>query len=238
MVGLPETEMKAKTLSLLVGTAVPLILTGSATAGFLGIETVSKPNDFGIFTVNVYAVFDRPGEDLMIAVAGTPFNPLDISVVDGTFFQHAAGTDRAPLGTLIDVFPDLAYDTFVTIGVKQVGPGGGNPGQPFDNLTLTPGWPGFGLSNLQGTNMGWAVRPDAPQADPFNRDFYPGDGRVLIGQFSTQDGIGITGTMLTKYIDNGIADFSLETFEHFIPAPGTLILLAFAPLFRSRRSRD
>ena len=62
--------MKAKTLCLLAGTAVPLILTGSVQAGFTGISTASKPNPFGLLVVNVYAEFDRPGEDLIVAVAG------------------------------------------------------------------------------------------------------------------------------------------------------------------------
>ena len=187
--------MKAKTLSVLAGVSAPLILSGSADAGFVGIKVVHKPNEFGLLICNVYATFDRPGEDLMIAVAGTPDQPLDIRVIEGTFFQHALGTDRAPLGALISIFPDLAYDTFVTIGVKQVGPSAdGNPGQPFDNLTLTPGWPGFGPSNLFLDNADWAVTPNEPQADPFNPDFFPGDGQVLIGQFSTADGLFIMGT--------------------------------------------
>ena len=229
--------MKAKTLSVLAGVSAPLILSGSTDAGFVGIDTVFKPNDFGIFTVNVYATFDRPGEDLMIAVAGTPASPLDIRVEGGTFFRHPFGTGHSPLGALIDAFPSLAYDTFVTIGVKQVGPGGGNPGQPFDNLVLTPGWPGFGISNLFLTNAAWAVTPIEPQADPFNPDFFAGDGRVLIGQFSTTDGVGITGTMLMQFFSNGISEQAYVTFEHFIPAPGTLVLLGTAGLLGLRRRR-
>ncbi len=45
--------MKMGTLCLLAGTAVPLILTGSVQAGFLGISTVTKPNEFGLLVVNV-----------------------------------------------------------------------------------------------------------------------------------------------------------------------------------------
>ena len=232
--------MKVKTLSALAGVSAPLILSGSTDAGFLGIKTTSKPNDFGIFVVNVYAEFDRPGEDLMIAVAGTPGNPLDIRVKGGgTFFQHPFGTDRAPLGALVSAFPSLAYDTFVSIGVKQVGPSAdGNPGQPFDNLTLTPGWPGFGPSNLTFTNAGWAVTPNEPQADPFNPDFFDGDGRVLIGQYATADGTGIQGTMLMRFFGNG--QHSTQAYvkwEHQIPTPGALSLLGIAGLVGLRRRR-
>ena len=216
-----------------------MILSGSTDAGFVGIDTVSKPNPFGIFTVNVYVTFDRPGEDLMISVAGTPGAPLDIRVKGGgTFFQHPLGTDRAPLGALISVFPDLAYDTFVSIGVKQVGPSAdGNPGQPFDNLTLTPGWPGFGLSNLTFTNYGWAVTPNEPQADPFNQDFFAGDGRVLIGQFSTADGTGIQGAMLMRFFSNEGVKTGYFKWDHQIPTPGALWLLGTAGLLGLTRRR-
>ncbi len=48
--------MEATTLWTLVGT--PLILTGSVQAGFTGISTASKPNEFGLLGVNVYAEFE------------------------------------------------------------------------------------------------------------------------------------------------------------------------------------
>ncbi len=70
--------MKIKTLAVTAGVSVPLILSGSVHAGYTGITTTSKPNPWGILTVNVYANFDRPGEDQMFVVAGTPDNPLHI----------------------------------------------------------------------------------------------------------------------------------------------------------------
>ena len=118
--------MKATTLRTLVGVATPLILTGSVQAGFLGISAVSKPNEFGLLVVNVYAEFDRPGEDLMSAVAGTALTPMLIEVIGGTFYNHALGTDRAPLTNLLVIFPSLAFDSFVTIdrptGERQSSP--------------------------------------------------------------------------------------------------------------------
>jgi len=67
--------VKIPALTVLAGAGVSLILSGSADAGFVGITTTSKPNEFGIFAVNVYAVFDRPDPgdgsgDHMVAVAG------------------------------------------------------------------------------------------------------------------------------------------------------------------------
>ncbi len=208
--------MTVRTLAVVAGVSAPLILGGSASGGFVGIETASKPNEFGIFTVNVYAVFDRPGEDLMSAVAGTPLNPLTIEVIGGTFYQHPfnnAIMDRPPQGFLIDVFPSLASDTFVTIAVKCVGD---PPCQPIDNMVITAGFPGFGPSVLMTSHEGWAITPIEPAADPFNPDFFAGDGRVLIGQFSTVDGSGIEGTMLLQYTSNNVFGQSVVSFQHML----------------------
>ena len=109
--------MNIRTIAVTAGVSAPLVLVGSISGEFMGISTTAKPNAFGISVVNVYAEFDRPGEDLMVAVAGTPKNPLFIEVVDGVFYQHQFGSDTAP-GPLVNFFPSLAFDTFVTIGVK------------------------------------------------------------------------------------------------------------------------
>ncbi len=97
--------MNIRTLAVLAGVSAPLILTGSVQAGFTGISTSSKPNPFGLLVVNVYANFDRPGEDHMVGVAGTPQNPMTIQVNGGTFYQHGFGGDQAPKEALVVVFP-------------------------------------------------------------------------------------------------------------------------------------
>ena len=89
-------------MAVAAGISAPLILGGSTFGGFLGLNTSFKPpNAFGITTLNVYAVFDRPGEDHMLVVAGTMNQPLTIEVFGGTFYQHPLGTDPAPPDTLI-----------------------------------------------------------------------------------------------------------------------------------------
>ncbi len=152
--------------SILAGLGGSLILTGSATADYTGLKVVMKPNEFGIFVANVYATFTGDAGDFISAVAGTPIYPMRVTINKGTFYQHPEGTDRAPSGFLVNnAFPSLAYDSFVTIGKKRsVG----------DATGLTPGWPGFGPSDLPplndpGTTVATAKTPPSKQAHPSPR---------------------------------------------------------------------
>ncbi|MCH7797956.1 MAG: hypothetical protein IID28_05865 [Planctomycetes bacterium] len=221
--------MKVKTMALAAGVCTPLILSGSASGGFVGITTTSKPNDFGLLVVNVYAVFDRPGEDSMISVAGTPMNPLHIVVENGTFYNSAFGNDRAPDPALIDVYPSLAFDTFVSIG-KKVSTG--------DTLIITPGFPvGITGSSLWMDMAGWALFPNSPQGNPFDpANSFPGNGQILIAQFSTADGTAIHGTLRIRGMSNGIEFVSIESFFQ-VPGPGAYALFGLAGLLRVRRRR-
>jgi len=242
--------MKSKTLSVLAGVGAPLILTAHASAGFLGIKVVGKPNEFGLIVCNIYAMFDRPptpdpdnpGEfifhDLMQAVSGTVNAPLLIQVLGGgTFYNHFLNGDQAPLTTLVGAFPIAAFDTFVTIGVKQlIAPGGPGPGQTEDLLTVTPGFGPIEGTQFATTTSGWAIIPNAAQADPFNQNFVAGNGSVLIGQFATADGTGFSGTMLLRFVANDQVRPNYVSFFH-VPAPGAVALLGMVGLRGSRGRR-
>ena len=229
--------MKIKTLSVLAGLSAPLILTGSSDAGFVGIKVVGKDNPFGILVCNVYAIFDRPGEDRMEAVAGTPNTPLQIDVIGGTFYNTPnVGSDYAPSTFLISIFPSLAYDSFVTIGVKAVGTAPG--AQPKDNLTISPGYPPPVGKGKFTTESGYGLSSLAPQRDPFDPvNSFPGNGQIIIGQFSTANGTGISGSFLIQYTSNGVQfQQSAVSFFH-VPGPGALALLVTAGLLGTRRRR-
>ncbi len=249
--------MKAKTLCLLAGTAVPLILTGSVQAGFLGISTVSKPNPFGLLVVNVYAEFDRPptpdpdnpGEfifhDLMQAVSGTVNAPLLIQVEGGGTFFNGPFTSGflAPQTLTVAAFPIAAFDSFVGFGVKQIntptiagGLGKAGPGANVNDTVITPGLPAISGTQFATTLAGWAIVPDSPQANPFDPINVSGNGQILIAQFSTADGTGFSGTMLLGYVSNGIVGGGVVSFYH-VPGPGALWLLGAAGLLGSRRRR-
>ncbi len=224
--------MKMKTLSMLVGVGAPLIATGAASADFLGINVVSKTNEFGLLVCNVYAQFSNPG-DLMIAVAGTPEFPMVVQVLGGgTFYNHLFGGNTAPSTALINAFPSIAFDSFVTIGAKVTS-------SAFPDATVeAPGLPQIEGTLFATTESAWAVIPDAPQADPFNSDYGgPGDGNILIAQFATADGTGISGTMLLRFFVTGTSVQNYASFFHIVPVPGAVGLLGMAALFGARRRR-
>ncbi len=230
--------MKAK-MAGLAGIGAPLILTGSAPAGFVGVTTVHKvvlphyaPD---LYVCNVYAVFDRP-DDEMVAVAGTPDHPLNIFVKDGTFYQNAQG---APLTAPFIQFvghPLLPCDTFVTIGTKT-----NDLFSTLDDVTTTPGL-AFVSDHISTSNGSWFILPSGPGQGGLGAP--DANGHVLIGQFTVVlDGIveGIAGTMLLQFTSNGVSgQQAYVEFNHPIPAPGALALLglgASAGACRARRAR-
>ena len=223
--------MKVAALAVAAGMSAPLIMGGSASGGFVGLKTVVKENPFGLLVINVYAVFDRPGEDHMIAVAGTPNAPLLIQVHNGTFFNANGGTDTAASAFFISLIPSLAFDTFVTIGIKFTEPLG-------DAMIIAPDFQdGITGTQLALTNSGWAVTPVDPQGDPFDPAYVAGNGQVLIAQFATADGTGFSGTFLISYTSNGVpGEQSVVSFFH-VPTPGALALLGTAGLLGDRRRR-
>ena len=220
-------------MAVLAGVTAPLILSGSASGGFVGITTASKPNPFGLFTVNVYAIFDRPGQDRMELILGTPNTPLRIEVHNGTFYNNEFGGDMAPSTFLVGLYPSLEFDTFVTIGVKAVG----TAGQPKDNLVTVMVPFGITGSVLECDSCGWGVAALEPQGNPFDSvNSFPGNGQILIGQFATADGSAIAGTMLLQFISNGAVGQAVVSFYH-VPSPGALAMMGAAGLIGTRRRR-
>lgn len=80
--------MKVRTLAIAAGVSAPLILSHPAAAGFVGTVCTIKQNDFGLVVINVFAAFDRPGEDRFLAAAGTPLSRNGVldscDIADGT----------------------------------------------------------------------------------------------------------------------------------------------------------
>jgi hypothetical protein len=231
--------MKLKTLLVLAGVSSPLIACASADAGFVGLKVVKKiPNPFGILTINVYAEFDNMGNDWFSAAAGTPGVPLNIGVIGGTFWNHPiTGGDTAPPQGLIDVYPSLAYDSFYTIGLKAIPFGESDETVIVNMPTLGLPYGGNLVTFVSTTNGSWAlVPPTDTQGNPWDPDSGGGAGEVLIGQYSTTNGIGFYGSFLIKGTIDGIAGVQVAVSFAW-PAPGTLGLLGLAGLMSTRRRR-
>jgi hypothetical protein len=239
--------MKVRTLSVLAGVGAPLILSGPAHANFRGITVIEKPNAYTAKTWGIYAIFDTPAGpgqagDFMSAVAGTPDAPLNITVwqdtektIPGLLYQNAYGGDTPPAQSVIDVYPSLAYDTFVTIGIKST--------PPADQMMMTP-WPGFGPSSLNLTNAAWGVGTGMPQGDPYNPNYVQGNGTVLIAQFSSSLGEYLSGTFLIQWLADKDHDGALDPDAYqdvvsfnTVPTPGVLGLLGLAGVMIARRRR-
>jgi hypothetical protein len=155
----------------------------------------------------VYAEFDNPGGDWMQAVAGTPMAPLSLTVVGGTFWNHANGGDTAPTTAMIGVYPSLAFDSFYTIGMKAVAAGAAD----FTYLLNMPELTGSQISTANG---GWAIiQSESGQGNPFDPvHSFPGNGRILIGQFSTTDGSKIVGSFLMQFVSDDVVMQAVASF--------------------------
>jgi hypothetical protein len=191
--------MRLSTLSVAAGLSAPLILTAPSSGGFVGVSHAVVPNEFGLYVARVYAHFDNPGGDWFQAVAGTPAVPMYIAVAPpGVFYNHPVGTELAPTTGQIAELPSLAFDSFYTIGMLAQPAGQEN----HTNLVNLPQLAGSSIST---TNAAWGlIPPTAAQGNPFDPTHcYPGDGRVLIGQFSSAQGELISGTFLIQFVSDG-----------------------------------
>lgn len=182
-----------------------LVLTASVSADVVGLVTEKKTDPGvpeGLSVCNVYVQVDDPADKLLSAGSS------QISTDDPLgFWQHELGSDIAPLQALIDqVDATLAFDSFVTIGLKAAPEGGGaNSTDPdwntcaFNCLEAPPCDPGPEAEpGVCGEAVGgwFNSNPTNTQGDP------DGDLRVLIAQFTVNQGSTVTG-LVTVWINTG-----------------------------------
>jgi len=201
----------------------------------------------------VYANFNNPN-DALYSVYGSPtLGALVIESRNSTntgagsaFYNPALGTNHAPSLASIGGNPNVAWDTFATIGVAV------SDQAPFgDQTSFSPGFPNIAGTSVTSTNAAWYVtptmdedgNPGTPAIDnPQAQAGFAGDGdllnRVLLLQLTVNAGDNVRGTAnLVVFNAAGGAQqiLSQQTFSS-IPAPGALGLLALAGLRRRRRS--
>ena len=135
--------------------------------------------------VRVYAGYDDSGSQLN-AVYGSSTNLLSISTTDPLgFYQHFIGGDTSLSinPAAFPAFPELEYDSWVTIGSED-----NTNGNQLITIGIDYGpWNSAGA--LETDNGGWFCIPDVPQ------NFPDAAGRVLIAQLSVTYGETIEGTV-------------------------------------------
>ncbi len=202
--------------------------TGDAILGFetkLALNDDGSPNDL-LFVTNVYVRFTEADDRLLL------IGFAQIYTQNGSnFYQHPLGGATAPHSDLIPDFPSLAFDTFVTIGMKT------NDGS--DTTATDPAYADLG-NKIVG---GWYADRNSGQGDAGNYPLNP-DGTywILIAQLTVDNkpGNGLAGSMLVFWQEYPGAPVSGNEASLGIPTPGTLAFLGLAGLIgpRRRRRRD
>ncbi len=253
--------MKMKTVSLLAGVAVPLVLAGPASGAFVGLKAVKKPVDpadipldvfspgtTALLVVNVYANF-TPGDAAaaIIGVGGSAALgiPLVINTRDGTFFQHVQGKANglSPAQGLVNIagFNLLRHDSFVTIGRKL----DNDPVFGVDQTQII-GLDSWTDTRLTGSpEVSWFLAGFPTQGNAGGGPDNPPD-KVLIGQYTvrnpTSPNAGVLGSLFVNFQHTnaaGVVEILTvqATFDNQAPAPGALALLGTAGLLGCRRRR-
>jgi hypothetical protein len=150
---------------------------------------VGSSNLTGMRTYRIFAQLSQPS-DFVTAVFGNDDTPLHIAT-STTFWHHGAGgnfgTDINPF--FLGMFPDLNFDSWVTIGLASSSSAAGS--QSIGSIGLTPSLGAFqaggALSVNSSTGGSWFVLPGATNGTP------NASNRVLLGQFTTS-GV-VTGTL-------------------------------------------
>ncbi|MFT4593139.1 MAG: hypothetical protein ACI9JK_000845 [Phycisphaerales bacterium] len=218
--------MKKSTLSLTI--VAGSLIASSAMADYTGLTSVNVDNGDGTWTAQVYANFSAATDELD-AVFGDAQNALSIST-SGSFYQNALGgaTSTSINPALIPLFPSLALDSWVTIGLSdQTG-----------NALLSIGidFSGFEAGgSIYTENGSWFATPDDPQV------LAGVDLRVLVGQF-TMMGMGdnVSGVLNLQGKAGNFETFQAldQAFDFsMVPAPGALALLGLAGVASRRRRK-
>ena len=218
--------MNKSTLSLTI--VAGSLIASSAMADYTGLTSVNVDNGDGTWTAQIYANFSAATDELD-AVFGDAQNALSIST-SGSFYQNALGgaTSTSINPALIPLFPSLALDSWVTIGLSD----------QTDNAMLNIGidFTDFNAGGSISTDNGsWFATPDDPQV------LAGADLRVLVGQFTMMgmddnvSGVlnlqGKAGDFETFQARDQAFDFSM------VPAPGALALLGLAGVASRRRRK-
>jgi len=201
-----------------------LVLAGTATAGFTGLQYEDVENNMaGYTTWRIYAGTD--GE--VDAVYGDGVNTLTVNSDSGFFNGIGTGATAADNNDAFWAFyPSNEFDSMVSIGMTHTNSGGTMSNIGIDFSAFDAG------GNISTDNGSWYSTPDQPNVLAV-------DGRVLIMQLTVADDDHAYGVVSIQGKD---ADASTNWNEDglafdTLPAPGALALLGLAGLAARRRRK-
>ena len=197
-----------------------LVLAGSAVADFTGMQYEEVENGIaGMTTYRIYAGVD--GE--LDAVYGDEANSLLVTS-DGGFYQNQFGGYNAPSAALFGFFPSLEFDSFVSINLTD------DAGDAMLDIGID--WTGFEAGGSISTDNGtWFATPSDAQV-------FAVDGRVMVGQFTVNDGDHVYGSMNFQGKNADLSNWNADGIAFdTAPAPGALALLGLAGIAARRRRK-
>jgi hypothetical protein len=220
------------TKNFILGSTTALLLTGAASADFIGFDGEVSVNSQGNNVVQMFAVFDTAS-----AVGLNVFNAEITN--DGGFVQNdvqiGAGGSWLPSNSLdIPGFADSGNDSYVTIGY------GVGAAAASNGTSLDPGF-GTGLGGTVPSGAGWFN--GNPPSEQVASAFAGGtDGlsgfAVMIGQFVFAGDLvfSFEAEMGSNSGAGSEVDFGQDLYTlPAIPAPGALALLGLGGLVARRR---
>lgn len=128
----------------------------------------------------------------------------DVTPSTGSFYQHSEGGDTAPDSDDVDMFPDLEWDSFVTIELAQVPPG--EEDETFEG-------PGFHSSHFN-TDSGAHLDGSWLSLCTGNQGVPDKEGRVLAAQLTLEDASADPADLIEGELIIGWMDES-DTLHHW-----------------------
>ncbi|MCH8153188.1 MAG: hypothetical protein IH830_12560 [Planctomycetes bacterium] len=209
----------------------------------LAINNDQSPNPL-LFVTNIYVRFSEANDSLL----NIGFSTMNSK--RGDFFRHPLGLafDGPPSEDLIvngipalGIPPqkNLAFTTFVTIGLKNSNSEGGEPNFGDDTTGFDFDFD-FGANRIVG---GWFASPDSGQGDAGLWGVNPVDGAywILVAQLTVANDPngGVVGDFRVFWKEDPDAgeQSNLAFFDNPVPSPGALALLGLAGLVGAHRRR-